>query len=97
MYSPGQVERLRAHIHSLKAEQHNRDLAELRLVCCNHAKKELNDSTLDVIGVHKKSQPFPANSKVYVLLKWSCGMVRTGQKVEDSVLTGVGHADQQSM
>ena len=35
MYSPGQVERLRAHIHSLKAEQHNRDLAELRLVCCN--------------------------------------------------------------
>lgn len=42
-----------------------------------------------------KSQPFPANSKVYVLLKWSWGMVRTGQKVEDSVLTGVGHADHQ--
>lgn len=36
MYGPGQVERLRAHVHSLKAEQHNRDLAELRLVRCNH-------------------------------------------------------------
>ena len=57
------MERLRAYIHNLKAEQHNRDLAELRLVHCNHGtgiEYELNDTTLDVVAAHRCSQEGPA-------------------------------------